>query len=145
MALSPESVGQEILNLSRWPSFRGYGPIPGIAEATFEKRTETVVGTRFLVKNLDGSSHVEEVTRWDLPRCIEMRMHELSPPLDKLATHFVELWRFEEPWEGRYPVLRSFELHAKGWFGKVILWLVSHLLRRAIARHLREMDSAPKA
>jgi hypothetical protein len=32
----PEEIASQILDLSRWPEFNGYGPLPGIREAEFE-------------------------------------------------------------------------------------------------------------
>jgi hypothetical protein len=65
-------------------------------------------------------------------------MTGFSAPLSRLATEFVESWAFER--EGTATrVTRSFELHPKSGFTRPALWLISLLLRRAIARHLREM------
>ena len=60
---SPESRRdrQQILDLSKWPEFNGYGPLPGIREADFETKTDEIVGTKIRVTNRDGSTHVEEI------------------------------------------------------------------------------------
>ena len=109
LAMPPEEVARQILDLDRWPGFEGYGPLPGIRAAEFEARTPEVVGTRIRVTNTDGSSHVEEIVTWEPDRRLRLRMGEFSPPLSRLATGFDETWEFErtgEADEGR-PLLRA--------------------------------------
>ena len=68
-------------------------------------------------------------------------MHEFSPPLSRLATGFEETWEFS--CVGRDTrVVRFFELHARSRVTRPLLWLISILLKRAIARHLRQMRDA---
>jgi hypothetical protein len=55
-----------------------------------------------------------------------------------LATGFTEAWEFERVGDGTR-VARSFEMHAKSGLARPVLWLISFLLKRAIARHLRQM------
>ena len=86
---------QQILDLGLWPSFQGYGPLPGIRAAEYEARTPEVVGTRIRVTDTDGSSHVEEIVEWEPDRRIRLRMGEFSPPLSHLATGFDETFEFE--------------------------------------------------
>ena len=97
-----------------------------------------VVGSRIRVTNTDGSSHVEEIVEWQPEHSLRLRMIEFSAPLCRLATEFVESWAFER--EGpATTVTRSFESHPKSAVARPALWLISLLLRRAIARHLRQM------
>jgi hypothetical protein len=35
LPLAPEDIARQILDLTKWPDFRGYGPIPGIKAAEF--------------------------------------------------------------------------------------------------------------
>jgi hypothetical protein len=141
LPLSPEAVAGQILDLSNWTDFKGYGVLPGIKSAEFEVRTPNVVGTRIKVTNTDGSSHVEEVVEWQLDDRLRLDMKEFSPPLSRLATGFTETWEFERLGDGTR-VSRCFEMHAKSALTRPALWLISFLLKRAIARHLRQM-SAP--
>jgi len=141
LAEPPERIAEQILDLSLWPGFVGYGPLPGIRAAEFEARTPEVVGTRIRVTGTDGSSHVEEVVEWEPGRRIRLRMGEFSPPLSRLATHFDETFEFERT-GGQTRVVRRFELHPKGTATRPLLWLVSLLLKRAVARHLRQMRVA---
>jgi hypothetical protein len=138
LPLAPEDIARQILDLTKWPEFHGYGPIPGIKTAVFDVETPGVVGTRIRVTNLDGSSHVEEIVEWQPDRRVRLEFKEFSPPLSRLATMFEEIWDFERL-EGQTKVTRSFRLHAKSKLARCLLWLISFLLKRAIARHLREM------
>ena len=95
LRLTPAQVGEAVLTLENWPDFRGYGPLPGIREARFRRRTDAVVGTQIAVTNRDGSSHVEEITAWLDTGGIVMRMSEFTAPLSRFATHFIERWVFE--------------------------------------------------
>ncbi len=87
----------------------------------------------------DGSSHVEEIVEWEPDRRLRLRMGEFSPPLSRLATGFDETFEFErtgEADEGR-PQLRA--APEVGTATRPLLWLISLLLKRAVARHLRQM------
>ena len=136
--IPPERVAEQILDLDLWPGFRGYGPLPGIRAAEFEVRTPEVVGTRIRVTDKGGSSHVEEIAEWEPGRRIRLRMGEFSPPLSRLATGFDETFEFERV-GGQTRVVRSFELHPRSRATRPLLWLISLLLRKAVARHLRQM------
>lgn len=141
LPLAPEEIADQILDLTKWPEFRGYGPIPGIQSAEFESRTPNVVGSRIRVRNLDGSSHVEEIVVWQPERLLRLRMGNFSKPLSGLATGIVETWEFELAGHETRTV-RSFELNAKSILTQPALWLISFFLKRAIARHLIEMKQA---
>src|SRR4051794_26076301 len=131
-------IAEQILDLTRWPEFRGYGVLPGIRAAEFEARTPEVIGTRIRVTNTDGSSHVEEVVEWQPDRRLRLGWGGFSPPLSRLATEFVETWESGLA-EGGTRVIRSFDLHARSVPTRPILGLISMLLKLAIARHLRQM------
>ena len=141
LTLAPEEIARQILDLSNWTGFTGYGPLPGIKAAAFEVRTPTVIGTRIKVTNTDGSSHVEEIVEWEPERRLRLDMTGFSPPLSRLATGFVETWEFERHGDGTR-VRRSFEMRPKSGLARPVLWLISFLLRRAVARHLRRMRRA---
>jgi hypothetical protein len=74
LPLASEKIAEQILDVAKWPDFRGYGPIPGIKSAEFETRTPNVVGSRIRVTNLDGSSHVEEIVEWQPERRLQLQM-----------------------------------------------------------------------
>ena len=146
LRLSPADLAGRILDVTDWTDFKGYAVLPGIKAAEYEVRTPGVVGSRIRVTNTDGSSHVEEVVEWQPENSLRLRMTEFSAPLSRLATEFVESWAFERAGTATR-VTRSFEMHPKSAVARPALWLISLLLRRAIARHLRQMRDLgqPKA
>jgi hypothetical protein len=140
LPLEPEAIANQILDLAKWPDFRGYGPIPGIKSAEFDTRTADIVGSRIRVTNLDGSTHIEEIVDWQPDNRLQLLMKDFSLPLSRLATSFVETWDFERI-NDTTMVLRSFEMNAKSRAAWPILWLISFVLKRAIDRHLHELSS----
>ncbi len=136
---TPEEIARQILEVNNWLDFHGYGPIPGIKTATIELQTPQIVGTRIRVVNQDGSSHVEEIVEWQPQHKLQLRMHEFSAPLARLASHFIETWEFQQIGDATQ-VVPSFELHALSRPTLPILWLISCFLKPAIARHLRQMS-----
>jgi len=92
LPLAPADIARHMLDLNRWPDFHGYGPIPGIKTATFDRQTPGIVGTRIRVTNCDGSSHVEEIVEWQPTHRVQLQMKDFSPPLSRLATRFEETW-----------------------------------------------------
>ena len=138
LPLTPEDIARQILDLTKWPDFQGYGPIPGIKAAAFEVQTPGVVGTRIRVTNRDGSSHVEEIVEWQPGQRVRLEMKEFSPPLSRLASGFEETWAFQRTENGTH-VTRSFRLHAKSFLARLLLLMISFFFKRAVARHLREM------
>ena len=135
---TPEEIGRQILNVANWPDFGGYAFLPGIEVAEFEVETPDVVGSRIRVKNTDGSRHVEEIFVWDLPRRLQLRMRDFTPPLSRLATGFVETWDFTHT-GGMTNVVRSFELHPQNALTRPLLWLISVFLKKAVAHHLGQI------
>jgi hypothetical protein len=131
-------MAAKILDVSQWETFQGYGPLPGIRKATFEHRTEQVVGSRIRVLNRDGSRHLEEIVHWEPASRVALRMGDFTPPLSLLAREFLETWTFQSDGTTTL-VTRSFELYPRSIFAFPVLWLISLVLRRAIARHLRQI------
>lgn len=138
LPLTPNVIAEQVLDLTRWPEFQGYGPIPGIKAAEFEIQTPGIVGTRIQVTNTDGSNHVEEIVEWEPDSRLRLRMHEFSVPVSRLATEFMETWEFQQT-GNETQIIRSFELHPKSIVAWPLLWVISFLLRRAVARHLQQM------
>src|ERR1700730_8526912 len=138
LALAPEDIARQILDLTKWPDFHGYGPIPGIKVAEFDVQTPGIVGSRIRVTNMDGSKHVEEIVEWQPDQRVQMHMTDFSAPLSRLATRIEETWEFERIGI-ETKVTRYFQMHATSAPARLLLWMISFLLKRAIARHLREM------
>ena len=131
-------IAEQILDVSKWSDFKGYFVLPGIKAAEFEIKTPAIVGSRIRVINTDGSTRVEEIVDWRPDQRIEMHMKEFSAPLSRLATGIEETWDFKRI-DNATRVTRSFKMHAKSALTRPVLWLISILLKKAIARHLREM------
>ena len=144
LPLAPEEIVNQILDVAKWPDFQGYGPIPGIKTAEFEIRTANIVGSRIRVTNLDGSTHAEEIVEWQPDQRLQLHMQDFSPPLSRLATGFIETWEFQQV-GSETKISRSFEMNAKSMATWPVLWLISIILKRAIARHLNEIGHTPKA
>ena len=142
LGLAPEEIARQILDLARWLDFKGFGPIPGIRIAQFEVRTPDIVGSRIRVTNTDGSQHIEEIVEWQPSQRLQLHMKDFSARLSRLATRMEETWEFERV-GNETKVTRSFRLHAKSVLARPLLWVISRLLRKAIARHLREMRTKP--
>ena len=136
--ISATQIANQILDLTNWTDFKGYGPLPGIAHAEFDLRTPEIVGTRIRVNNQDGSSHVEEIREWNPEQRLRLFMHEFKPPLSRLACGFDEIWVLERD-GANTKVTRSFNLHPKSAIGRLVLWGISFLLQRAITNHLKQM------
>src|SRR3984893_11239168 len=141
LALAPEDIARQILDLTKWPDFHGYGPIPGIKVAEFEVQTPGIVGSRIRVTNTDGSKHVEEIVEWQPDHRLQLHMKDFPAPLSRLATRIEETWEFERV-GNETKVTRSFQMHAKSVLALPLLWMICFLLKRAIARNLREMRTS---
>ena len=86
LEITPEEIAQQILDVTKWLDFKGYGPLPGIRAAEFEVRTPEIVGSRIQVTNTDGSKHVEEIVEWQPAQRIQLQMKDFSAPLSRLST-----------------------------------------------------------
>ena len=138
LALVPDDIARQILDVTKWPDFHGYGPLPGIKVAEFEVQTSEIVGSRIGVTNTDGSKHVEEIIEWQPDHRVQLHMKDFSAPLSRLATRIEEMWKFERV-GNETKVTRSFQMHAKSALARPVLWMIAILLKKAIARHLRQM------
>ena len=140
LELTPEEIAEQILDVTKWLDFKGYGPLPGIKAAEFEDRTPEIVGSRIRVTNTDGSKHIEEIVEWQPGRRIQLHMKDFSAPLSHLATRIEETWDFECV-GNETRVRRNFQMHAKSALTWPVLWMISSLLKRAIDRHLKQLKT----
>jgi|GEM_PF-2063991 len=158
---TPDEIGAILCDLDRWETFPGWGPMPGIAAATLlagprgapDGSTSTsrkigavhddLAGARVAVRCTDGSTYVEEITEWDPPRRIRIRLGEFSPPLGRLVTRFDEAFTFEPMPDANAQtrVRRELELHPRRWYTRPALWLIRPMLAAAIARHMAMLDA----
>ena len=142
LSLTPDTIARQILDVSKWPEFKGYGFIPGVKKAEFEVQTPQIVGSRIRVTNTDGSRHVEVIFEWQPDQRLTLMMKDFSPPLSFLATSFEETWEFNRLSHAT-EVTRSLKLHARSSLTRIALVAISWFLKKAIARHLRQMRNAP--
>lgn len=132
---APARVFAFILDLDRWPLFRGYGPLPGIRRATLADGASFGLGARVRVENTDGSVHHECVTAYDPPRRYAVTMVLVPPAAYVLARIDEEV--VLEPTAGEGTVIRRrFTTVPRAWWTAPVAWLFGgFLLARAVARH----------
>ena len=123
------------MNLENWVSFKGYGIIPGIQSAHFINKNEKILGSVIQVKNLDGSTHKEEIIGYQKDKYLQIKMHDFSFPLSRFSESFFEEWDFEN--KGKYFfVTRKFTLNEKGFFSGIFLKLIGIFLKKEVERHI---------
>lgn len=142
--LTAVEICTDIADLSQWSNFSGYGVIPSIKHATYEKRTAEMVGSRIRVQNSDGSTHVEEIYKWLNGKEVAMKFCEFDPPLRYLATHFTEVWKLEDM-GSQTAVTRRFEMYPRFAATRPLLWMISLVFRKAINQQLKEMSEGRRA
>ena len=134
------SVSASIEDLSQWPSFTGFGPLPGVRQAIYETKTEDRIGSVIRVTNTDGSRHRETIRAWDASGGVTLELDAFTPPLSWLATRFVERWTFEP--EGEQCVIaRTLDIHPRSALTRPLLRPIAALLRRALERHLQSLGN----
>ncbi len=141
MAVAPTTITAAIADVTRWRDFKGYGFLPGIARAEYEVQTSNLIGSRIRVHNTDGSSHCEEIYAWVADKRVAMKFCDFSPPVQALATHFLEEWDIATLGKETL-VTRMFSLFPKSGLTHPVLWFISFFLKRAIDRQLVEMAQA---
>lgn len=136
---TPQAMCAAFLDLNRWPEFKGYALLPGIRAAHFQTRTPNLVGSRIQVHNTDGSSHLEEIIAWDEATGLAVKFHSFSPPVQHLATHFIETWALRRVGD-QTEATRTLTMYPKNWLGWLVLLPMSQLMRQAFARQLAEQN-----
>ena len=145
---TPEAVFRYIITLSNWPAFTGWGPLPGIVEASLRddsgRDLPVGLGARIRVRNTDGSVHHEVVREFSPPSAANgqrgryaIRM-ELSPPASLLMQHIDEIVEVEPEGAGGAGtrMTRRVETVPRIFFTWPMVWLLTHLmLKRAVQRH----------
>ncbi|MDX1905453.1 MAG: SRPBCC family protein [Bacteroidia bacterium] len=135
---SPEEICAAFLRTEEWSTFQGSGPLPGIRRAAFEVKTPGWTGSVIRVHNTDGSSHAEEITRWDPERGISIHFRNFASPVRHLATHFTEDWHFLRT-AGGTEVTRTMTMYPRHWLGALLLRPISRLMKQAFEAHNRKL------
>lgn len=138
---SPAETFAHIVDLARWPSFRGYGPLPGIVSAERVGGGPVERGARIRVTNTDGSVHHEIVEEFVPARLFRVRM-ELTPPTSAILARIDE--RVElEPHGAGTRLRRRFDVTPRSIFTAPLAWFIARvLLRRAVLAHDRAVATA---
>lgn len=133
----PDTVFAYIIDLANWSSFAGWGPLPGIVEASLPAGETMRLGARVQVRNTDGSTHHEVVTAFDPGRAYAVRM-EPTPPATWLMDRIEEEVELA-PVPSGTRVTRTFRVWPRSALTYPLVWVIAHvMLRRAIHRHDRE-------
>jgi hypothetical protein len=133
-ARSPEETFDFVCDLSKWPLFRGYGPLPGIVEASLPAGEPVALGSRIRVRNTDGTVHHEVVIAFERGRRYAVRM-ELAPPASYVMRSIEESVDLE-PISGGTRVVRRFATTPRSLLVSPVAWLFGGvLLRKAVEAH----------
>ena len=130
----PRYIFDSFLQIEKWNDFKGFGMIPGIKNANFIIKTDSIKGTIIQVENSDGSSHKEEILEFEKDTYLKIKMFDFSEPLSYFATYFIEEWALKKMEDG-YKLERSMTLLSRGIFSYFILKLISNNLKNAIQIH----------
>lgn len=134
---SPEITFAFITDLSRWDSFRGSGPLPGIVRASLDG-TSMGPGARVRVENTDGSVHHENFVDFVPGKGLQIRM-ELSPPASFVLAGIDEQVELSAEGEG-CRIRRRFVLRPRWFFLWPMAWVLCNVfLKRAVDAHNREV------
>ena len=136
---SSQEICSAFLDTDRWSEFEGYFILPGIEKAHFEIKNPGLVGSRIKVLNKDGSTHVEEIIKWDVENKIAFRFLEFHSPLQNFATHFIEAWEFRKSKDGT-EVIRTMTMYPKGLFGWFVLMPISFLMKKSFEKNLIQLS-----
>ncbi len=124
-----------IIDLSKWTSFKAFGPLPGIADASLPEGQRMGSGARVCVHNTDGSIHHEIVIAFEPGRFYGVRM-ELSPPASLLMDRIEEYVDLADTPGGGTRMTRTFIVTPRSRFTVPLVWIITRwLLRRAVFRH----------
>jgi hypothetical protein len=130
-----------MIDLQNWPSFEGWGPLPGIVRAELAPGEAMAAGARVRVTNTDGSVHHETVTAFLPDRHYRVRM-ELGDPARRLLSSIEESVELSAI-AGGTRIERQFTVTPRSRWTAPLAWVVAKLfLRRAVERHNRAVTRA---
>jgi hypothetical protein len=110
-------------------------PIEFRCQATLPLSAEEIAG-----QILDLAEWVKFRGYGPVPGIRAAVFEDFSPPLSRLATEFEETWEFTRAGNETHAI-RSIRIHPKSHLARFVLWLISYFLRRAISRHLRDLQT----
>jgi hypothetical protein len=136
LPVQASELSRRILDLSEWPNFEGWGPLPGIRAARFRHQTDACIGSVIEVENRDRSTHTEEIMDWVEGRVISLRLANFTAPVRHLASHFDEHWLLEADTDRNTRVTRCLEIHPRGALARLMLTPIALMLHKALQKHL---------
>jgi hypothetical protein len=140
VATRPGLVFAHVIDLDAWPTFRGFGPVPGIVEAKLVNGATVGPGSRIRVTNTDGSVHHEVIQAFEVGRHLTLQM-ELTPPASHVMAGIEERVDVEAHGAGTR-ITRRFTVRPRWFFMAPFAWVIAHgFLHRAVVRH----DAAVRA
>ncbi len=132
-------VSEGIADVDGWDDYDGYGIVPGIEKAVYEKRTDEIKGSTIRVTNSDGSQHREDIIEWIAGKRIIMKIYDFPLPLRTMASHFLEFWDFEENENGETLITRRFQIFPTNVLTRPLVTQLASVLKKATIAHLDEM------
>lgn len=143
-AVAPGMTAAELFDRVADPAaaaefFRGYGPIPAIAEVRLLTPVPIKAGSRREVVLVDGSVLGEEVVVFERPRLHRYRIDHFGPPLAKLFRMGEGAWSFTSERDGaRVTWSYRYELTSiLAWLAAVLF--VKVLMRGAMRRAVNQL------
>ena len=118
---------------ANFTSFTGFGPVPGIREASYLTAGPPALGSRRRILKTDGSEHIEEIVAFERPVRHSSRITALTPPFSWLVTSGEDDWRFGEA-DGRTTVERRFSFELTTPAAAVVALPLLHIFMRAAVR-----------
>jgi hypothetical protein len=131
---TPDQCFSFVTDLTKWTTFTGYGPLPGIRHAEAADGRPLALGSVVRVQDSDGSSHEEVVTVFERPTTYAVTMR-LTPPASWLMKRIDERVDFQAiPCGTR--ITRRFDVLPRSFLAWPLVWAVTFLLLRpAVRRH----------
>lgn len=137
----PERLFDFTNDARNFVSFDGFGPIPGIAGASYETPGEPRLGSRRRILKTDGTEHFEEIVLFERPARHTSRITGVSPPFSWLVRWGEDDWRFHRAGLGTL-VERTFRFELTSPLAALIAAPLLHVFMRGAARRdLRNIAS----
>jgi hypothetical protein len=142
LGVEPEAAFDFTNRAENFRSFTGFGPIPGIREASYVTPGEPRLGSLRRIVKTDGTEHSEEITVFEPPARHTSRIRGLGPPFSWLVREGEDDWVFT-PERGGTRVDRTFVFTLTSPLAAPVAQLVLHtLMRAAIRRDLANIQRA---
>ena len=126
-----------LTDIEAMPSFRGWGPIPGIERAEW-LQGEGGPGSIRRVHNLDGTSHSEELAAVIPRERLRDRIFDIASPAARLVRSMTDEWELREVADTTR-LTRTFEIELRSGLLLPLGLFMRWAMRRAFRRHHAEL------